>query len=762
MKQTILLAAALCALMLNGGAEATERYAKETGKGCSFCHELKNGGPLNAVGLAYVRNDYRYPIPERVLDKAHLLRSPFHRNLRNILGYIHLVAACIFVGAIFYVHIFIRPTQLRGGIPRGERVLGLSCMSILTATGIYLTWYRIDSPSAFFESHFGVLLFVKLVLFAVMVTLGIIAVTVIHRGMRREAAGRHAAGATGDGGAGVYGAGDVTRENLHSFDGTGGRPAYIIYKDTIYDVTESVKWPGGSHFRKHIAGRDLTGDLEGAPHGQEVLEGLPVVARLVGGAGQAASGKNAVSGAGAVHEPGAAPGANAAPGSGATHGLSATRRIFVVMAYVNLVIVFLILACVSSWLWGVPIVVDDATGSGEKAMTCVDCHRGKNPGIYHDWKRSIHAKVGVGCMDCHEAASDSSVMVSRDHLEHSPVPVTALVTPARCGTCHQEETEQYARSKHAHTLEIMEGIDKWMIHGMNNEVERATGCFACHGTVVRFDGEGRPVPGTWPNVGVGRVNPDGTLGSCTSCHTRHGFSVVEARKPEACDQCHLGPDHPQIEIYNESKHGTIYHAEGDSWSWRPDDMRWAAGRDYRAPTCASCHMSEAVDVAGTHDVAERLSWELQAPLTVRPEDFAPFPAPLSWREERAKMEAVCLQCHSSGWTRSHFVNLDRVIENYNENYYRPVQAMFARLYEAGALSADSYFDERLEWEFYEFWHHEGRRARMGAAMMAPDYAWWHGFYELKHRYGTFMEEAERSLRSGRDVRFDHIPGTLER
>jgi hydroxylamine dehydrogenase len=733
MKRTILLAAALCALMFDGGTEATEQYAKETGKGCSFCHELKNGGPLNAVGLAYVRNDYRYPIPERLLDKAHLLRSPFHRNLRNILGYIHLVAACIFVGAIFYVHIFIRPTQLRGGIPRGERVLGLSCMSILTATGIYLTWYRLDSPSAFFESHFGVLLFVKLVLFAVMVTLGIIAVTVIHRSMRREAAGPHGDGTAGSGGAVADG---VTRENLHLFDGTGGRPAYIIYRDTVYDVTGSEKWPEGSHLRKHMAGRDLTGDLGGAPHGPEVLDGLPVVARLES-ASEAAEG-------------------DAAP------GMSATRRIFVVMAYVNLVIVFLILACVSSWLWGVPIVLDDAEGSGERAMTCVDCHREENPGIYHDWERSIHAKVGVGCIDCHEAHGDSSVMVSRDHLEHSSVPVTAIVTPARCGACHQEETEQYARSKHAHTMEIVNGIDKWMIDGMNNEVERATGCFACHGTIVRFDGEGRPVPGTWPNVGVGRVNPDGTLGSCTSCHTRHRFSVVEARKPEACDQCHLGPDHPQIEIYNESKHGTIYHAEGDSWNWRADDMRWTAGRDYRAPTCAACHMSEAGDVAGTHDVTERLSWELQAPLTVRPEDFAPFPAPLSWREERAKMEAVCLQCHSSGWTRSHFVNLDRVIDNYNENYYRPVQAMFARLYDAGALTADSYFDERLEWEFYEFWHHEGRRARMGAAMMAPDYAWWHGFYELKHRYGTFMEEAEQSLRSGRDVRFDHIPGTLEK
>ena len=63
------------------------------------------------------------------------------------------------------------------------------------------------------------------------------------------------------------------------------------------------------------------------------------------------------------------------------------------------------------------------------------------------------------------------------------------------------------------------------------------------------------------------------------------------------------------------------------------------------------------------------------------------------------------------------------------------------LYEDGLLSQDCYFDEDLEWEFYELWHHEGRRARMGAAMMAPDYAWWHGFYELKHRFNKIIKKA---------------------
>ena len=154
------------------------------------------------------------------------------------------------------------------------------------------------------------------------------------------------------------------------------------------------------------------------------------------------------------------------------------------------------------------------------------------------------------------------------------------------------------------------------------------------------------------------------------------------------------------------------------------------------------HGTVAKDVPVTHDVTERLAWELQAPLTVRPKEFAPFPANTDWQVERDKMKKVCLQCHSQQWTDAHFVNLDAVVANYNDTYYKPIKALIDSLYQAGLLSKRSYFDEALEWEFYELWHHEGRRARMGAAMMAPDYAWWHGFYELKHRVVRINQQAE--------------------
>jgi hypothetical protein len=283
---------------------------------------------------------------------------------------------------------------------------------------------------------------------------------------------------------------------------------------------------------------------------------------------------------------------------------------------------------------------------------------------------------------------------------------------------------------------------------MNSDNERKTGCFNCHGTVIKIDENGKIDPATWPNAGVGRLNLDGSKGSCTSCHTRHRFSVAEARRPEACDQCHLGPDHPQIEIYEESKHGTIYHAYQDEYNFDAAGGTWTPGVDYRAPTCAACHMSGSGKEPTSHDVTQRLSWETQAPLTVRPQDFKPFPSGTNWQDERQKMKNICSACHSNAWTNDFYDGFDKAVEEYNEVYFKPAKAKLDELYEKGLLDKTKFFDERLEVEYYELWHHEGRRARMGAMMMAPDYAWWHGFYECKLRFANYMEEANHLIETG--------------
>ena len=711
---------AVSAVLLSSDAEATFQFAKKTGKGCAFCHFDSNGGPLNSTGYAFIRNNYDYPIPEQLIHEEKDDSYALGDVLKLIIGYVHILASFILIGAIFYIHLFIKPERLIRGLPRNERILGVSCLLTILVTGVVLTINRIDYFGQFFESTFGIILFVKIILFSIMLINAALVVLVLHRKMKEYSRQGSVP--------------DVEKEtgSISSYDGKEGSPAYIIYNDTVYDVTESSHWKNGSHYRRHSAGGDLTGEIQNAPHGPEVLDRVKKMSSIKDMGIASVSGKS----------------------------LRMPQKVFILMAYSNLALILLILLCIGLWRWGFP-VVDGKHVQNQLAMgrsnECISCHAGITPGICLDWQKSVHAGLNVGCRKCHECEDVKSNLVNKAHLANIPIPVSMVVTPKKCASCHPDEYNQYSRSKHANTHEIMWKVDKWLQHGMNNDIERITGCYACHGTVVKMK-EGRPVEGTWPNVGVGRMNPDGSLGSCSSCHTRHAFSKVEARKPEACDQCHLGPDHPQIEIYNESKHGTMYHHEGDGWNWTPDDGRWTAGRDFRSPTCAACHMSEAGSVSVTHDVTERLSWETQAPLTVRPADFKAFPADTGWQEERNKMKQVCLQCHAPAWTNDHFANMDGVIENYNNRYYAPVKKMIDSLYRSGRLSSKDYFDEDLEWEFYEFWHHEGRRARMGASMMAPDYAWWHGFYELKHRYLKIMKMSRELMGAGPSYRHPDFPG----
>lgn len=73
---------------------------------------------------------------------------------------------------------------------------------------------------------------------------------------------------------------DLTAEELKTYDGRAGRPAYVAYKGTVYDVTESAMWGDGDHEGMHVAGHDLTDEHEDAPHDVYVTD-FPEVGRLV-------------------------------------------------------------------------------------------------------------------------------------------------------------------------------------------------------------------------------------------------------------------------------------------------------------------------------------------------------------------------------------------------------------------------------------------------------------------------------------------------
>ena len=73
----------------------------------------------------------------------------------------------------------------------------------------------------------------------------------------------------------------VTKQELEENNGKNGKPAYIVYKGKVYEVTESSFWLEGEHLGTHYAGKDLTEELEMAPHSEETLQRVKLVGELV-------------------------------------------------------------------------------------------------------------------------------------------------------------------------------------------------------------------------------------------------------------------------------------------------------------------------------------------------------------------------------------------------------------------------------------------------------------------------------------------------
>ena len=72
-----------------------------------------------------------------------------------------------------------------------------------------------------------------------------------------------------------------TRQELASFNGQDGKPAYIAYKGRVIDVTASRMWRGGTHMKLHQAGQDLSDAIAHAPHTIAVLDRFPPVGTLM-------------------------------------------------------------------------------------------------------------------------------------------------------------------------------------------------------------------------------------------------------------------------------------------------------------------------------------------------------------------------------------------------------------------------------------------------------------------------------------------------
>jgi hypothetical protein len=450
-----------------------------------------------------------------------------------------------------------------------------------------------------------------------------------------------------------------------------------------------------------------------------------------------------------------------------------------------------------------------------ESRECVECHAEENPGIIAHWEGSTHAEKGVGCLECHTAAEEDA-----DSYLHHGEQIATIVTPRDCARCHDHEQAEFAQSHHAAAGNILASLDNFLaetvegarmdfnphsptpgkaVNMVNGFASAFSGCQQCHGSKVALQGtdgsritvddlepdadgrptnldavgrivrndKGRPLlhTGTWPNTGIGRLNLDGTRGSCTACHSRHDFSPRRARQPENCGKCHLGPDHPQKEVYEESKHGIAYRDLKDDLNL--DGDTWVLGVDYAAaPTCATCHMSGHIRNGGrvTHDPGERISWTNRPPVSlvmdtdinhnIVTETDPELRRSLihdSAEEKRNRMKDVCSHCHTDDYVNAFYRQYDDLVILYNEKFAKPGLAIMAALVE-NDLRTPTQFDEEIEWTWFYLWHHEGRRARHGASMMAPDYTHWHGMYEVAERfYMELIPQAREIIQHAREA-----------
>ncbi len=389
-----------------------------------------------------------------------------------------------------------------------------------------------------------------------------------------------------------------------------------------------------------------------------------------------------------------------------------------------------------TWQERVEAMIADVVVSDE-SQVCIDCHITSSPKIVEAWAESAHAPEEADCMACH-AAEPGEWDYEGDHFNTT---LALHPTAGDCATCHETEYDEFNRSKHG-ALAMIFLAASFDRNVLEPTLSTKHGCQECHA--------------------IGHFWPDQSVGECDACHTKHSFDVAVARNPYTCGECHIGPDHPHIEIWLESKHGNVFTSNPENWENLGYEAVDGEPPPFDAPTCTTCHMDATVTRPATHDVGSRLAWETQSPWTIR--TTTAWGGGLTWEEKRSNETSACLQCHGETFVNRYLLEGDLTALQYNE-IFREGKRWLTEMNDVGIIQTAGFeglapfgvagYDEEPEESSYHIWHHEGRRYRHGALMMGADYTQWHGIWDLQHdliemiRYGAEhgLPEAEAWMES---------------
>jgi len=357
------------------------------------------------------------------------------------------------------------------------------------------------------------------------------------------------------------------------------------------------------------------------------------------------------------------------------------------------------------------------------ADDCLGCHRQKTPAAVSHWEKSAHAAAQVGCAECHGT--------DHDKIEAGEAAVDARA----CGRCHEKTLHDHVASRHGMGLHSGWGCTR------NLSGRDPKECRFCH-----EEGSTRPLSTVQCARFLKQTSEMGAAGcnrchqvenSCASCHTNHSTELKLVRDPGVCAKCHMGPDHPQWEMWQTSQHGTLYLAGGEEIG----------------PSCQTCHMPQ-----GSHDVS--------IGLTATP-GMALYPQQeLSARREA--MLGICRSCHSERFAREELARGDAIREQ-SLKLVKEAEAIIWDLADrslldpmpearpphplsghklvtdAQMLYEDTSHIERLLFKMKKY---DLAKTVKGAYHQNPAYTHWYGNAELKMDLVDIRAEASRLRQAG--------------